>query len=186
MLAPARSADHAGDVARILRERAARLAMPTATRTPGGAAHLIAGVANHRVAVPMSSLVQVVPAPRVTRLPGSAPALVGIVAVGGELVPVADLAQLLHLDAEGPRSEGLLLTIDDGDSRLGLRVDRVDGQTTIRTQDIASMVLASAGAALLAAPVADDDLLVLNVAAALSDPRLGAARSEDSGEEVTE
>lgn len=118
----------------------------------------------------MSALRQVVAPPRVTRLPS--PSFLGLVALAGELVPVVDLAALLHIDAPKTPSDPLLLIIEDDDSRLGLRVDSVEGQTTVRPQDIAGASPTPGGPTSLATTTASDDLLVLDITATLADARL--------------
>lgn len=170
---PDEASDHAGDVAQILNERARRMALPTRRRPSGGAAHLVVRVGRQRVAVPMSALRQVVAPPRMTRLPGPSP--LSLVALAGSLVPVVDLAVLLENGESPAGPEPLLLIIEDGHSRLGLRVDDVEGQTTVGAQDIAGAAAPANRSTSLATPISGEDLLVLDVNATLADPRLSLA-----------
>lgn len=159
---------------RILDERAKGLSRPFGSPGPAGRLHLIVRVGGRHVAVPMAALRSVVPTPPITCLPSDDRSLIGLVALGGEVVPVADLATLLGFE-ESRDSERLLLVVQDGDSQLALKVEAVEGHETLLPHlpvDIDLSDSAEALVKLLAPAPGRDDLLVLDIDAALADSRL--------------
>ena len=159
--------------------------MPMGDVGSGGAIedlHLVVRAGGQRIALRMAALRSVVPSPPITRLPDSGPALLGLVALAGELVPVADLATLLDLDPplKGRRAEPdpVLVVVADGESQLALRVDGVEGHESFlhhRTVRIDLSDEAARAATPLASRVDGEELLALNLDAALADPRLSIA-----------
>lgn len=160
--------------ARILDERAKGLARPFGSPGPDGAVHLVLSAGGRRVALPMVALRSVVPAPPITRIPSEGRPLVGLAALGGEVVPVADLAALLGFDEPTSDREGLLVVVADGESQLALKVDAVEGHEALLPHLAARIDLSDAAGHSnpLTTPVGADGLVVLDIGAALTDPRL--------------
>lgn len=137
--------------------------------------HLIVRAGERKVALPMTALRAVVPAPPLSRLPAEAPALAGLVALAGEPVAVVDLALLLGIDQPPARSGQMLVVIDDGNSQLALRVDGVEGHETLLPHLATGIDLSDSALGSTAPPaisVGRDSLFVLDIEAALADPRL--------------
>ena len=136
--------------------------------------HLIVRAGASRVALPMTALRSVVTAPPVTRLPAGR-SLAGLVALAGEPVAVVDLATLLGTEKASAEPDQFLVVVDDGDSKLAIRVDGVEGHETLLPHLSDRIDLSdSAGDAVtpLATPIGRDGLIVLDLNAALADPRL--------------
>ncbi len=161
----------------ILEERAKQLALPLDAPVAEGDLHLIVRAGGQRVALRMSALRSVVSPPPVTALRVDGLDVVGLVALSGEVVPVVDLATLFGLASSSNDTEPMLVVVDDAGAQLALRVDGVDGHETLRPHLAAGIDLSdfAASVAPLATPVGDSGLLVLDIDAALADPRLSVS-----------
>jgi chemotaxis signal transduction protein len=161
--------------ARILDDRARGLSRPFGSPGSEGNLHLIVRAGDRRVALPMEALRSVVEPPPITRLPPDGRSLVGVVALGGEVVPVAGLATLLGSGAGNGDNARMLVVVEDGDSQLALEVDGVEGHEALIPHLSARIDLSDAAnkdTPALTTPVGEEGLLVLDVNAALADPRL--------------
>lgn len=172
------------DVARVLAERARLLAEPGEERAPVGESHLLAAAGGAKVALPTARARNVVAARPLSRLPGSGAAIIGLAAVQGGLVPVVDLSLLIAGAGGGAAAYGQLLLIDDRASRLGLRVDRVEGLISLGDAEHGARSAEPSTTPGLVARVAPGGVLVLDLDALLADPRLrapvGAAVTTDT------
>ena len=133
--------------ARLLDERAARLAARQGRATDAGAALapasppvLACALGRECYGLPLESLLAVQPATALTGLPVMSPPLLGLFARAGQPYAVLDLAAMLGLPsaspgrAEGPAGHLLLLRglPDRPALRVALRVDRALGVVTPR------------------------------------------------------
>lgn len=162
------------DEAEILEERARQMALPLEPPPSDGDLHLVVRTGGQRIALKMSALRGVVAPPPITSLRVDGFLCTGLVALSGEVVPVVDLAALLRLEKAAGDAEPMLVVVDDAGSPLALKVDRVEGHETLRPHLAARIDLSDSAAAgaPLATPVGADGLLVLDIDAALGDPRL--------------
>lgn len=156
------------------------MGVPFSSAMPEGELHLVVRAGAQRVALRMSALRSVVPAPPVTRVPGDAPAIRGVVALAGELVPVVDLAVLVGTEPVRGAAQPLLVVLDDGGCGLALKVDAVEGHETLLPHVTAGIDLSDSAAEVaggLVTAIGREGLAVLDVEAALADPRVSPLES---------
>ena len=161
-------------IADVLEERAELLALPLDPPPNEGDLHLVVRAGGQRVALKMTALRSVVPPPPMTGLHVEGLALVGLVALAGEVVPVVELATLLGGESSTKVAEPMLVVLDDAGSQLALKVDGVEGHETLRPHLEVGIDLSDASTAVapLTTRVGEEGLLVLDLDAVLTDPRL--------------
>lgn len=109
----------------ILQERARRLARPLAARGAAPAPEAIAfRVAGERYAVAAHDVVEVFRLERLTRLPGAARPMAGMTAWRGGLLALYWLGQA---GTNEPSVPGRVLVLGEGERRLGVLADEVEG-----------------------------------------------------------
>lgn len=165
------SAERTSDVADVLAERAQALAAPRArTGDERGLPHLVARVGTTRFGLPVERAAHVVARSPITSVPGSGAGILGIAVVLGGLLPVADAALVLGLDPDAT-APGRIVVLTDGDERIGLLVDAVDGLERVEPGAPPPPDAGRAETRLLQ-PNPTADWFVLDVDALLDDRRL--------------
>ena len=122
----------------LLRRRAQQLAhreSETATGSEGHTPMMVFRLGEDRYALELSIAKQVLPFISCTRVPGASGEILGVMNVYGDLRPVVDAGRLLDLHPSGSASRGYVLFLEKKDCRLGLRVDAVEGVTSISQID---------------------------------------------------
>ena len=131
--------DDGGRAARVLRERARRLAaVPAEEQRADEVAVLLCRVGDEEYAVPLERLGAIQRAHGLTPLPCTPPHIAGLLNVRGELVTVLDLGVALGLraaSAVGATSQVLLVEAARG--RVGLLVDEVLEVAQLRLDHLA-------------------------------------------------
>lgn len=160
------SADLGGlsaDEVAVLRERARRLASSPASPSVEYGASVLLEVAEHRFALPLDAVREVLAPGPVSPVPGVADGLTGLRPSRGELVVVADLALIL-VGEPSPPAEECYVVVVEGAEALGLLAERVE-TATLPEPDRSSRddVVRS---------VAADGTLFIDPAALLADRRL--------------
>lgn len=92
-------------------------------------------------ALPLTSVVQVVPMVQITQLPRVHPAVAGIINYRGAAVPIVNLRRYLQLPEQAPglHTPILLITLEEGDRIIGLIVDEVIDVMRFAPDDIAQL-----------------------------------------------
>lgn len=154
----------------VLRARAAELArVVEADEGRDVSDLLVATVGGQSVAVPIEHLRGVrAPAP-LCPVPGSHPVLVGIAAGHAEALVVASLGALLGLPPRVGTQEQWVVVLEDPVAPVGLLVDTADDVLRLPRQQT-SAAAASSGA--LTTALSPSEVLLLDTAAVLHDPRL--------------
>ena len=118
-----------GDVQRLLRERARRLAVaPAPTQRGALLAVLVCRVGKERYAIELDALRAIQPATGLTRVPCTPPFVAGILNVRGEILSVLDLAAALGLGGPPTPLDGShVLIVEAPPVRVGLLVDEALG-----------------------------------------------------------
>lgn len=80
-----------------------------------------------RYGLPLSAIVQVVPARPCTPVPGAPPELLGVAALGGRVVSVLALARVLGRTVAAPAESGHFVVLRGGGAPVALGVDRALG-----------------------------------------------------------
>jgi len=126
------------DLDTLLRRRAQQLAQresETATGSEGHIPMMVFRLGEDRYALELSIAKQVLPFVSCTRVPGASEEILGVMNVYGDIRPVVDASRLLDLHPSGSASPGYVLFLEKKDCRLGLRVDAVEGITSISQID---------------------------------------------------
>jgi purine-binding chemotaxis protein CheW len=161
------------DIARTLRERAARLARPeVAAAPPADAMELLEfHLAGERYAVETRFVSEVHPLRDLTPLPGTPPFIRGIVNLRGRILPVYDLKKFFALPEQGLTDLHRIVVVDGGEFEIGLLADTVTGVRTLPRAALSPPPpTLSAIAAEYLEGVSEDRLVVLDLASLMSDP----------------
>ncbi|HUQ08710.1 MAG TPA: chemotaxis protein CheW [Steroidobacteraceae bacterium] len=163
-----------GDVTRILRERATRLARPEASAPPTDTLELLEfRLAAERYAVETRLVSEVHVLRELTPLPGTPPFVRGIVNLRGRILPVYDLKKFFGLPEQGLTDLHRIVVVNGGDFEIGLLADVVTGVRTLSPAALSPpLPTLSAIAAEYLRGVSEDRLVVLDLARLLSDPRI--------------
>lgn len=84
--------------------------------------------------IDMNAVSEVSPQPPVTRLPGVKRWVLGISNVRGEVLAIVDLHELFELGGIRTPHLNRVIAIEEGDTRLGMVVDRVIGMRQVDSQ----------------------------------------------------
>lgn len=84
----------------------------------------------------MNAVAEVSPQPPVTRLPGVQRWVRGIANVRGEVLTIVDLHEFFELGGTRNPAFNRIISIAQGDTRLGVVVDRIIGMRQVATQQI--------------------------------------------------
>lgn len=133
----------------------------SAAAKPGPIELLLFRVSSRRCAVRCSLVQQVVRAATLTAAAVSRPEVMGLLNLRGQVVPVVDLRRLLNSEATSLQPDEHLIVVRVGEQCLALRVDRAEGLTHVRTQEISSAEGAWADCEAVAGIVNVDAELVL-------------------------
>ena len=92
-------------------------------------------------ALPLTSVVQVVPMVQITQLPRVHPAVAGIINYRGAAVPIVNLRRYLQLPEQAPglHTPILLITLEEDERVVGLIVDEVIDVMQFAADDIAQL-----------------------------------------------
>lgn len=164
-----------GHVARVLRERAARLARPAgATQAPSDAIELLEfRLASERYAVETRFVLEVHPLRDLTPLPGTPPFVRGIVNLRGRILPVYDLKKFFALPEQGLTDLHRIVVVGAEDFEIGLLADVVTSVRTLSRSALSPpLPTLSAIAAEYLKGVSEERLVVLDLERLLSDPRI--------------
>jgi purine-binding chemotaxis protein CheW len=164
-----------GHVARILRERAARLARPDGqSQAPSDAVELLEfRLAVERYAVETRFVREVHPLRDLTPLPGTPAFVRGIVNLRGRILPVYDLKQFFALPEHGLTDLHRIIVVGGEDFEIGLLADVVTGVRLLPRSALSPpLPTLSAIAAEYLIGVSEERLVVLDLERLLSDPRI--------------
>jgi len=161
---------------RILRDRAKALAREPERDDAGDGEHLLVIeflLAYERYGIEASFVREVYPLRELTPLPGTPPFVLGIINVRGQIRSVLDIKRFFDLPQRGLTERDKILLVRAGDTELGLLADAVLGVRALPAGAIqaAPATLTGIGAQYLRGVTADG-LIVLDVAAILSDKRI--------------
>ena len=91
---------------------------------------------NAAMLINMSAVDEVSPQPAVTRLPGVKRWVRGIANVRGEVLTIVDLHELFELSGSRNPAFNRVIAIAQGETRLGVVVDRIIGMRQVATQQV--------------------------------------------------
>ncbi len=164
------------DVEAILRARAKALAAPDPTaRIVVTEALVVFGIGGNTLAVPLAKVTRAARLNHLTEIPHAPPYLLGVTAVEGQLVSLLDLAAFLGLGRAGWKDIGAAVVVAHGGREIGLGADDLHGIEDVPARDVARLPGAR-GPLTRMARLDGESVLVLDVEAVLSDPRLQAVR----------
>ena len=109
---------------------------------PANIAVIVFELSEHRYALPLSDVREVLAIPTIVPLPKAPPIVEGVVNIRGVVVPVMDIRALFRLPAQLPHPADHLLVARAGARLVALRVDRVLGLELMDphdTQDAAAI-----------------------------------------------
>jgi twitching motility protein PilI len=86
--------------------------------------------------IDMNAVSEVSPQPPVTKLPGVKRWVLGISNVRGEVLAIVDLHELFELGGSRTPHLNRVIAIEEGDTRLGMVVDRVIGMRQVSAQEM--------------------------------------------------
>lgn len=164
-----------GQVARILRERAARLARPAdSVASSSEMLELLEfRLASECYAVETRFVGEVQPLRDLTPLPGTPPFVRGIVNLRGRVLPVYDLKKFFALPEQGLTDLHRILVVEDGGLEIGLLADVVVGVRAMPVTALSPpLPTLSAIAAEYLKGISEERLVVLDAGRLLSDPRI--------------
>ena len=164
-----------GQVARILRERAAALSRrDSASRPETGALELLEfRLAGERYAVETRFVAEVHPLRDLTPLPGTPDFVRGIVNLRGRILPVYDLKKFFSLPEQGLTDLHRIVVVSGGDFELGLLADVVVGVRELARDALSPpLPTLSVIAAGYLKGVSEESLVVLDLERILTDPRI--------------
>ena len=93
-------------------------------------------LADAAMLINMNAVTEVFPQPPVTRLPGVKHWVRGIANVRGEVLAIVDLHELFELGGSRNPTFNRVISIAQGDTHLGVVVDRIIGMRLVTTQQI--------------------------------------------------
>jgi purine-binding chemotaxis protein CheW len=162
--------------ARILAERAAKLALPPhdAAASPAGSLDLLVlSLAGERYAVETAHVVEVTIPRELTPLPLVPDHLPGVVYHQGRIVPVFDLRRLLHLAGQGWKAGDPVVVVAAEETVFALLADAVLGTRRLGAEELGPL---PAGAAPQRGAwfrgLSADMVLVVDLPALAADPRI--------------
>lgn len=129
---------------------------------------LVVTVAEHTVAIPVTSVREVRPPGHLAQAPRSNGVLAGVVGGHGDALAVASLAALLGFSTAVPVAEQWVAVLDHPIAALGLLVDEAVDIVNVRSAELS----APSDTRSLVAAVVPDGALVLDIVALMDDPRL--------------
>ncbi len=137
---------------------------------------LVCETAEHRVALPFTSIVEIVQAVTVTPLPGAPPIVDGVINVRGAVVPVADLGARLGAASGSVKPSQHMVLARAGARMVALRVERAADLLQVPPSNLtASSELRGAAPYIRGAVALPDGLLLLcDLEAFLSEPECAA------------
>lgn len=109
--------------ARLLRQRAERLAQQEEPGRLGEIDVVVFGLSGEQYAVDIRSLRGVQPVEGLTPIPCTPPVVAGILNLRGETLSVLDLASILGARSERGEGDGQVLIVETKQQRVGLLVD---------------------------------------------------------------
>lgn len=146
--------------------------VPLGEGSPAPTSALIVHIADHRCALPLPVVEEVVPAARVEHLPGAPASVLGVLNLRGDVVPVIDGRSCVAADRAPlrPSDRFVVLAPPPGGGRRALRVDRADDIVLLDVQPAPVLPApAETGRCVAGVAVRSDALLVvLDVDAFLS------------------
>lgn len=160
--------------ARLLRERARRLATPPPQESTHATVEVLEfGLADERYAIEASHVHDVQPLRELAPLPCTPAFLRGLVNIRGRLVPVIDLKKFFGLPEPGITDLHRVLLLRTPDMELGLLADTVEGVHPIDIEAIQPSLATLDGIdAQYLRGITADRLVVLDAGAILADPRI--------------
>jgi purine-binding chemotaxis protein CheW len=169
-----RGRDTQPDDARVLRERARRLAAPPPREHPRATVDVLEfGLADERYAIEAARIDDVQPLREITPLPCTPGFLRGLVNIRGRLVPVVDLKKFFGLPEQGITDLHRVLLLRTPDIELGLLADTVEGVHPVDIDAIQPSLPTLGGIdARYLRGITADRMVVLDAEAILADPRL--------------
>lgn len=166
---------NAGNITRVMRERAAALARPeTSAPVQGDALELLEfRLAGERYAVETRFVTEVQPLRDLTPLPGTPAFVRGIVNLRGRILPVYDLKKFFSLPEQGLTDLHRVIVISGHDLEIGLLADVVVGVRDLPRQALSpALATMSAVATAYLKGVSEESLVVLDLDRLLLDPRI--------------
>lgn len=162
------------DQARVLRERARRLARPPLVEATHTTVEMLEfGLADERYAIEAAHVHDVQPLRELTSLPCTPDFLRGLVNIRGRLVPVVDLKKFFGLPEPGITDLHRVLVLRTDDMEIGLLADTVEGVHPIDIEAIQPSLPTLGGIdAQYLRGITRDRLVVLDARAILADPRI--------------
>jgi purine-binding chemotaxis protein CheW len=120
------------------RERAARLAKGRAEQTPcaGALTVMVFRLGPERYAIEIEEVAEAVRLEHCTPVPGTPTLFAGVINLRGELLAVLDLARLLALPEGVGGESDFVLVLRRRRQTIGLKVDRIEGLSEIRPEDL--------------------------------------------------
>jgi purine-binding chemotaxis protein CheW len=130
-------ADDPRRIEETYRKRAARLALPEASRAQlgGESVVLVFAVSSERYAVALPQVREVVESPKITPIPGAPAELAGVINVRGQIEPVWEASLLLGLAAPAHRNSGCAVLLRRQDLPGGLHVDQLLQVRSLRPEE---------------------------------------------------
>ncbi len=161
-------------VRRVLAERARQWAQPPAAPAAAREPLAVVGFAlgDARYALAVQEAVEAAPLPDVTPLPRVPAPLRGVVYHRGRVVPVVDLRLLLGPAGAPGALAPLVVIAAAGEAVVGLLADALLGTVEVDAADLLPAPTTGAGGPTLVRGVTREQLIVLDLEAILSDPRV--------------
>ncbi|MDQ3557539.1 MAG: chemotaxis protein CheW [Gemmatimonadota bacterium] len=95
-------------------------------------------VDGHRIAIPVGTIREIIPARPCTPLPGSAPYVLGLVNLRGRLVTVIDLGLRLRLRAASNLPEHSIVVVEHAGKTVGIAVEELAGMVEVFPEALAT------------------------------------------------
>lgn len=160
------------EVARILRERARRLARPLdAPAETGETLEILAfSLAGERYGIETRYVHEVVAPPDLTPVPGTPPFVRGVFNQRGRILAVVDLRGLVGLARQRPGEASRVAVVETGGMLFGLHADAVEGIYRVAMANLAPPPAGSGTTGVHLLGVTADMIGVLDLAAIARDP----------------
>ena len=160
------------EVARILKERARKLARPPerASAPREVLELLVFSLDRERYAIETAHVVEVVPLRSITPVPCVPDFVAGVIHHRGRILPVLDLGRFIGFGARAASETGRVVCLEVGGMTFGLLADGVAGVVQVAADQLAPPPRGDEGTLLRG--ITTDRVAVLDLEALAADPRL--------------